>query len=130
MHKNKEFLMKRHDKICYKTYIYRDKRPQITFYGDLNQKRLRTTDLMCKKIINYYLESVKFLTWVPFFRSDIEIGNITGEDVLSVLPFNNTIDRLVMNGKGIRAVLENFAAGLCPDESCFPGTFLQVFWSL
>jgi 2',3'-cyclic-nucleotide 2'-phosphodiesterase (5'-nucleotidase family) len=64
------------------------------------------------------------------FRSDIEIGNITGEDVLSVLPFNNTIDRLVMNGKGIRAVLNNFADGLCPDQSCYPGTFLQVFWSL
>ena len=46
-------------------------------------------------------------------RSDIEAGEITGEDVLAVLPFNNTVDRLVMNGKGIRTVLE------------IPGTFFQ-----
>ena len=60
------------------------------------------------------------------FRSDLEAGNITGEDVLSVLPFANVIDRLVMNGAGIKRVLEGFAAGLCPNQTCYPGTFLQV----
>jgi 2',3'-cyclic-nucleotide 2'-phosphodiesterase (5'-nucleotidase family) len=50
------------------------------------------------------------------FRSDIEAGEITGEDVLAVLPFNNTVDRIVMNGTGIRNVLE------------IPGSFLQVIF--
>ena len=59
-------------------------------------------------------------------RSGIDAGNITGEDVFSVLPFNNVVDRVVMNGAGMKTVLEGFAAGLCPDQSCYPGTFLQV----
>ena len=43
-----------------------------------------------------------------------------------MLPFNNTVDRVIMNGHGIRTVLENFAANLCPNQSCKAGTFIQV----
>ena len=61
-------------------------------------------------------------------RSDIPKGNITGEDILNVLPFNNSIDRVIMKGSGIRAVLENFAGNLCPNQTCHPGTFLQAIY--
>ena len=31
-------------------------------------------------------------------RSGLERGEITGEDVLSVLPFNNTVDKIRIRG--------------------------------
>ena len=34
-------------------------------------------------------------------RSDIEAGDITAEDVLSVLPFNNTVDLVEISGEDI-----------------------------
>ena len=34
-------------------------------------------------------------------RSDIEAGDITAEDVLSVLPFNNTVDLVELSGEDI-----------------------------
>ena len=59
-------------------------------------------------------------------RSDITKGNITGEDILNVLPFGNTVDRVIMTGHGINSILESFAANLCPNKSCNAGTFVQV----
>ena len=56
MHKNQVFLYKKTwkiivtKKIDHKTNVYRDKRPFEIFYRDLNQKRLRTTDLRSHKV--------------------------------------------------------------------------------
>ena len=46
-------------------------------------------------------------------RSNLEIGDITGEDVFSVLPFNNTVDLIQLTGRDIIEVLEWNIAGLC-----------------
>ncbi|XP_040564244.1 snake venom 5'-nucleotidase [Lepeophtheirus salmonis] len=43
-------------------------------------------------------------------RSIIDKGSITGEDVLSVAPFGNTLDLITINGSSIRTVLENVAS--------------------
>ena len=77
-------------------------------------------------------------------RSDIEAGDITAEDVLSVLPFNNTVDLVELSGKDIikvdtncrcivfificclLQVLEWNVAGLCPNMSCEPAEFYQM----
>jgi 2',3'-cyclic-nucleotide 2'-phosphodiesterase (5'-nucleotidase family) len=58
-------------------------------------------------------------------RSVIIEGDITGEDIFNVLPFNNTIDRVQMTGKAIRSRLENVIKDLCPDKSCY-SSFWQV----
>ena len=46
--------------------------------------------------------------------------------MLSVLPFNNTVDRIEVTGAAILEVLEWNLAGLCPDQSCDPAEFFQV----
>ena len=59
-------------------------------------------------------------------RGTIEIGGITGEDIIGVLPFGNTIDRVTMFGRSIKGLFEEYAKGLCADQSCVPPTFLQM----
>ena len=46
--------------------------------------------------------------------------------MLSVLPFNNTVDRVLLTGAAVLQVLEWNLAGLCPDQSCDPAEFFQV----
>ena len=72
------------------------------------------------------LQTRAFLCVIILTRSDLEAGDTIGEDVLSVMPFNNTVDKLIMSGQQLRRVLETFAAQLCPDASCYPKTFVQV----
>merc|ERR1712215_610109 len=59
-------------------------------------------------------------------RGTIDPGVITGEDIIQVLPFGNTIDRVTMTGKNIKGLFEEYAKGLCPNETCHPPTFLQM----
>lgn len=59
-------------------------------------------------------------------RSDLEAGSITGEDVLSVLPFNNTVDLITVTGHQVLSTLEWNVGGLCPDQSCDTPEFYQV----
>jgi len=59
-------------------------------------------------------------------RGTIDPGEITGEDVIQVLPFGSTFDRVTMKGSGIRGILEEYAAHLCANMSCHPPTFLQM----
>ena len=60
-------------------------------------------------------------------REDFPVGNITYEDVLSVQPFDNTVDKVVMTGEGIKMSLEAAAASIDfnnPDG--YPGFGYQV----
>ena len=59
-------------------------------------------------------------------RGTIDPGNITGEDIIQVLPFGNTIDRVTMYGRSIKGIFEAYAKGLCPEQICEPPTFLQM----
>jgi len=59
-------------------------------------------------------------------RSTVVPGEITGEDLIAVLPFGNTIDRVTMYGRSIRGLLEEYAGLLCANGSCEPPTFLQL----
>ena len=36
------------------------------------------------------------------------------------------MDTLDILGSDVRLQLEEYAAGLCPNASCYPGTFLQM----
>merc|ERR1719220_264737 len=59
-------------------------------------------------------------------RTPLDAGEITGEDVFGVLPFNNTVDQVLLTGKAIRSVLEYNVATMCPNQTCEPIEFLQV----
>ena len=51
---------------------------------------------------------------------------MTYEDVFSILPFNNTIDRITMTGGEILETLEEAISDLCANMTCNPEEFLQV----
>jgi len=59
-------------------------------------------------------------------RADIVAGDITGEDVIQVLPFGNINDRVTMRGSNIKALFEKISEGFCADKSCTPKIFLQI----
>ena len=55
------------------------------------------------------------------------MGNITYEDVLTVQPFDNTVDLVTMNGAGLRATIENAATSLVAgDPEAYPGFGYQL----
>ena len=55
------------------------------------------------------------------------MGNITYEDVLTVQPFDNTVDLVTMNGKGLRASIEAAASSLVAgDPEAYPGFGYQL----
>ena len=54
------------------------------------------------------------------------VGDITGEDLYNVLPFNNTVDKVLMTGQSVKDLLESYVVELCPDGSCRSSTFLQM----
>jgi 5'-nucleotidase len=60
-------------------------------------------------------------------RNRFEVGNITLEDILFVLPFENTVDLLEMPGRALRLALERAATKLDPaDPTKYPGFGLQM----
>merc|ERR1711962_93937 len=59
-------------------------------------------------------------------RATVVPGEIIGEDLIAVLPFGNTIDRVTMFGGNIKGLLEEYAANLCANATCEPPTFLQM----
>ena len=65
-------------------------------------------------------------------RGDLEIGNITMYDVLTVLPFKNSIDIITIKGKYLLETFEFVASGKWTTEAdgsltkAGVGRFLQV----
>jgi len=59
-------------------------------------------------------------------RSTLDIGEITGEDVFSVFPFNNTVDRVDLSGQDIREMLEKAIDGVYPNGTGYPGGLVQM----
>ena len=60
-------------------------------------------------------------------RGSLEIGEITRADILTVMPFENTIDLLGIKGKYLKETFEQTAARVSPDgEIRGSGAFLQV----
>ena len=59
-------------------------------------------------------------------RSDLDIGSITYADVLTVLPFGNSVDMLTLYGRTVRKLLEKSAALLSKDSPNTEGGFIQV----
>ena len=55
------------------------------------------------------------------------MGNITYEDVLTVQPFDNTVDLVTMTGAGLRASIEGAAYSMVAgDPEAYPGFGYQL----
>jgi len=54
------------------------------------------------------------------------IGDVTIEDVLTALPFQNTIDLVELKGKDIVAMFEHSVTNFDPKGHHLAGKFLQV----
>jgi len=60
-------------------------------------------------------------------RSAIDVGDVWYDDIMYVMPFDNTVDLVTMNGKGIRASIEAAAAGINPEDvNEYPGFGYQL----
>ena len=51
-------------------------------------------------------------------RGAISTGDITVEDVLGILAFNNSVDRIRVAGSDVKRSLEATVDEFCPDQSC------------
>jgi len=49
-------------------------------------------------------------------RSSLEVGDILYDDLLYILPFENTVDLVTMKGRGIRNVLEKACYNINPED--------------
>merc|ERR1719347_1749244 len=60
-------------------------------------------------------------------RSNISVGDIWYDDILYVMPFDNTVDLVTMSGSGIRSTLETAAKNISPDDVYgYPGFGFQI----
>lgn len=60
-------------------------------------------------------------------RGNIGKGEITGEDIFAVLPFNNTVDRVVFSGEGFKEMMEEFVKEMDPAKpNQLPGLGMQM----
>ena len=59
-------------------------------------------------------------------RGDLDVGEISIADVLTILPFGNSVDILALYGKSIRKLLEKSVALLSYDSENTEGGFIQV----
>ena len=84
-------------------------------------------DFICDAMAAVYNDTTISFQNNGGIRAPIPVGNITYEDVLEVLPFDNTVDHVTMNGTGLKQSLENSAALISyEDVHEYPGFGFQV----
>lgn len=60
-------------------------------------------------------------------RSTIDVGEVMYDDILYVLPFDNTVDLVTMKGQGIKDALERASEGIDPENvNKYPGFGYQI----
>jgi len=84
-------------------------------------------DVICQSMAAVYPNTTISFSNNGGIRSSLAVGNLTYEDVLYVLPFDNTVDFVTMKGSGIRASLENAARDIdFEDLNKYPGFGYQL----
>lgn len=114
----------------------------VLLRGERNLCRMRECNMgnfLADAAVKYYTSLAKSKGWtsVPVavhnsggIRASIDEqingGNVTMEDVLSVAPFQNTIDIIVINGKQFKEMMETSVERYDPSGEDAQGAFLQV----
>ena len=84
-------------------------------------------DVICQSMAAVYPNTTISFSNNGGIRSSLAVGHLTYEDVLYVLPFDNTVDFVTMKGSGIRASLENAARDIdFEDLNKYPGFGYQL----
>merc|ERR1719193_2100177 len=84
-------------------------------------------DAMADSMAEYYEDTHIALVNNGGIRSNFAQGDITGEDIFMVMPFENTVDRLRMKGAEFKKALEKNAGHLeAGNPYKYPGFGLQV----
>ena len=84
-------------------------------------------DFLCDAYASAWNDTLISFTNNGGIRAGFAVGNITYEDVLTVQPFDNTVDLVTMSGAGIKASLEAAAASInYTDPSIYPGFGYQL----
>merc|ERR1711970_30710 len=84
-------------------------------------------DVVCQSMAAVFKNTTISFSNNGGIRSNLAVGSVTYEDILFVLPFDNTVDFVTMNGAGIRASLENAAAYVDFDYlNNYPGFGYQL----
>ena len=84
-------------------------------------------DVICQSMAAVYENTTISFTNNGGIRSSLQVGNLTYEDILYVLPFDNTVDLVTMTGAGIKTCLENAAFNIDPtDVNEYPGFGYQL----
>ena len=73
-------------------------------------------DVICQSMAAVYENTTISFTNNRGIRSTLQVGNLTYEDILYVLPFDNTVDLVTMKGSGIITCLENVAFNIDPTD--------------
>jgi len=84
-------------------------------------------DFICDAMAAVYNDTTISFQNNGGIRAPFNVGNITYEDVLEVLPFDNTVDYVTMTGAGLKQSLENTAALMSYEDVYeYPGFGIQV----
>jgi len=84
-------------------------------------------DVVCQSMAAIYDDTRISFSNNGGIRSDLVVGNLTYEDIMYVLPFENTVDLVQMTGKGLRDSIENAAARIDHvDVNQYPGFGYQL----
>ena len=84
-------------------------------------------NVLCESMADFYEDATISLINNGGVRTDIAAGDITGEDIFMVIPFENAVDLLRMKGSQVKKALEWAAKKLDPaDPNKYPGFGLQV----
>ena len=84
-------------------------------------------DFICDAMAAVYNDTTISFQNNGGIRAPFNVGNITYEDVLEVLPFDNTVDYVTMTGAGLKQSLENTAALISYEDVYeYPGFGIQV----
>merc|ERR1711892_1373208 len=84
-------------------------------------------DVVCQSMAAVYENTTISFSNNGGIRSSLAVGNLTYEDILFVLPFDNTVDLVTMNGAGIKQCIENAAFNIDPTNvNEYPGFGYQL----
>jgi len=84
-------------------------------------------DVICQSMAAVYNDTLISFNNNGGIRSSLAVGNLTYEDVLYVLPFDNTIDFVTMSGAGLKKSMENAAYNIdAHDVNKYPGFGYQL----
>ena len=101
-------------------------RSLISIKDDIS-RHFPSGDFICDAMAAVYNDTTIAFQNNGGIRAPFAVGNVTYEDVLEVLPFDNTVDKVTMTGAGLKQSLENSAALIVyPDVYGYPGFGFQV----